>query len=326
MLTYTENKPLILLCGMPRSGTTWLGKLFDSDPHTLYRHEPDSIERLAWLPLYIEPEFDGQSDQIQEYIQYLPNICSPKVSASMPVFSKSYMGPVKQTLIHQTFRLVKVLSLFGINHVPRYCIPKDHSSYQLVWKSIESAGRLGYFADVLQNKRLIFLLRHPCAITNSIIRGGRKQFKDYDVAEDWDIFQALLESKAGKRWGFSLDDIQDMRPIERMGWKFLVTMEKAVKDLEGREDCKVVVYEDLCENPGKIMKELFEFCKIPFGQQTSEFLNSSTSKTDPQYYSVTKLPLESAYKWKSELPQHDQQLLLKLLDRSLLAQFWTSPT
>jgi hypothetical protein len=32
----------ILVFGLPRSGTTWLGKIFDSHPETLYRHEPDS--------------------------------------------------------------------------------------------------------------------------------------------------------------------------------------------------------------------------------------------------------------------------------------------
>ena len=33
----------ILIVGAPRSGTTWLAKIFDSHPATLYRHEPDEI-------------------------------------------------------------------------------------------------------------------------------------------------------------------------------------------------------------------------------------------------------------------------------------------
>lgn len=34
-----QTRGCILLFGLPRSGTTWLGKLFDSHPDTLYRHE-----------------------------------------------------------------------------------------------------------------------------------------------------------------------------------------------------------------------------------------------------------------------------------------------
>lgn len=42
---------VILLCGIPRSGTTWIGKIFDSHPDTLYRHEPDSGKVLGSVPL-----------------------------------------------------------------------------------------------------------------------------------------------------------------------------------------------------------------------------------------------------------------------------------
>ena len=54
--------PLVLLFGMPRSGTTWIGKIFDSYPDTVYRHETDSSGRLNAVPLlapadiYPQPE------------------------------------------------------------------------------------------------------------------------------------------------------------------------------------------------------------------------------------------------------------------------------
>ena len=150
-----NDKPnVVILCGLPRSGTTWLGKLFDSSPHTLYRHEPDSLEQLDWLPLYVEEDvYDGQR-KIQEYVQRISRISDPKVSASMPIFKKIYMSPVKQILVDQTLRLTKVFSNLGIaNCVPSYCVPNDSSNYQLVWKSIESAGRLGFFASMLEKKK-----------------------------------------------------------------------------------------------------------------------------------------------------------------------------
>ena len=41
---------ILLLLGAPRSGTTWLGKIFDSHPDVLYRHEPDTLDRGGDLP------------------------------------------------------------------------------------------------------------------------------------------------------------------------------------------------------------------------------------------------------------------------------------
>ena len=44
----------ILVVGLPRSGTTWIGKIFDSHPRTLYLHEPDSAVPMNGIPLIAE--------------------------------------------------------------------------------------------------------------------------------------------------------------------------------------------------------------------------------------------------------------------------------
>jgi hypothetical protein len=44
-----------MILGAPRSGTTWLGKIFDSHPRVLYRHEPDSVYRTVAIPSFNAP-------------------------------------------------------------------------------------------------------------------------------------------------------------------------------------------------------------------------------------------------------------------------------
>src|SRR5229473_3034366 len=59
----------ILIFGLPRSGTTWLAKLFDSHPLTLYRHEPDIESREDRLPYACRPEeWPSHRDLARQYV------------------------------------------------------------------------------------------------------------------------------------------------------------------------------------------------------------------------------------------------------------------
>src|SRR5574340_1411268 len=110
-----KRPPIILLFGMPRSGTTWIGKIFDSHPDTLYRHEPDSWGRLNAIPLMAPVEQDTEyAPSIRDFCARLPGMQLTKVAASTPIFPKNYHSPLR----HQLFRLNVVASkaaarLFG---------------------------------------------------------------------------------------------------------------------------------------------------------------------------------------------------------------------
>ena len=83
-------KPCILIFGQPRSGTTWIGKLFDSHPDTLYRHEPDSVRKLS-LPLFpARQEAPQFREDLEKFIASLPVMRSPEVVGKQPLFPKSY--------------------------------------------------------------------------------------------------------------------------------------------------------------------------------------------------------------------------------------------
>ena len=47
------------LIGLPRSGTTWIAKIFDSHPDVLYYHEPDYIDRIPCVPYVTELDESG---------------------------------------------------------------------------------------------------------------------------------------------------------------------------------------------------------------------------------------------------------------------------
>ena len=85
-------KRIIFLVGLPRSGTTWIGKIFDSHPDTIYRHEPDSVYRLAGLSMFPESQDEEGTVQLKTYAAGLSRLNSPRVVGKLPLFRKNYQN------------------------------------------------------------------------------------------------------------------------------------------------------------------------------------------------------------------------------------------
>ena len=86
---------IILILGAPRSGTSWLAKIFDSHPDVLYRHEPDTVlrtEAFPWMcgnediPLY--------RDAGEAYLRQLTEVATLKSAGSIPMFRKRHRSPL----------------------------------------------------------------------------------------------------------------------------------------------------------------------------------------------------------------------------------------
>src|SRR5262252_2829462 len=87
----------LLLIGMARSGTSWIGNSFDSHPATLYKHEPDrSILDVPMIPLLEDAEY--YRVPLAQFIDKLPHLDAPHIAGMLPVFPKSYRGVVAQNI------------------------------------------------------------------------------------------------------------------------------------------------------------------------------------------------------------------------------------
>lgn len=311
----TKNR-LILLFGMPRSGTTWLGKIFDSHRNTLYRHEPDSWKRIRQIPLF--PELtDHQQYQfiVDKFIDDLPDIRSTKVSAKLPLFPKDYYSSTGYGLHKLSVLGAKFIENFykGIS-IPIFFNPSTYPQLAIVWKSIESLGRIGTFARLLPEARFVILIRHPAGFIASILRGesqGNFSSKQ-SSSDDWVLFEHLLSTKQAKSRGLNLPDLKKMDPIERLTWKWVIYNEKAMEETSGLDSCKVLRYEDLCMNPMDTANMLFKHAHLPWCSQTAEFLMRSTSSNQNSYYSVYKNPAVAAAKWKNELSNSQIKLISEI--------------
>lgn len=314
-------KPCILVFGMPRSGTTWIGKLFDSHPDTLYRHEPDSVRKLK-MPLFPEKEDAARyREELECFIDALPRMRSPEVVGKQPLFPKSYQSAAALAG-YRTSVLVAKAGSRAYRHFPTLLRPTADGCERtrLVWKSIESQGRLGACIGALPEARAIHLMRHPCGYVASILRGqAAKRFSDaIPAAERLWVLKLLLATSSGKKLGISLDDLAKLTPEERLAWRWVLVQEKTLADIGACERVLTVKYEDVCADPARMTQRMFAFAGLDFHPQTERFVHASTGVAHKAYYSVYKNPRAAADHWHSELPQPVIDRILAVVRASAL--------
>ncbi|WP_329743199.1 sulfotransferase family protein [Dyella sp. A6] len=315
----------VLVFGMPRSGTTWIGKLFDSHPDTLYRHEPDSMRRLS-LPLY--PNMDdapGYQDELERFVAMLPAMRSTEVVGKQPLFPKHYQSAAGLAAYRAGVLAAKAASRMR-RHFPTPFRPtaSRHAQRCLVWKSIESPGRLGVCMEALPAARGIHLMRHPCGYVASVLRGeaGHQFSGETPMADDRWLFKLLLDTPAAKTYDLHLEDIEALSPEERLAWRWVLIQEKVLADVADCGRVLTVRYEDVCDDPLVMTQRMFQFAGLAWHPQTEAFVRASTQETHSNYYSVFKHPQKSAQRWRSDLPAPVIERILTVLRQSSLARFY----
>ncbi|NII11165.1 sulfotransferase [Oleiagrimonas sp. C23AA] len=315
----------ILVFGMPRSGTTWVGKLFDSHPDTLYRHEPDSLRRLS-MPLF--PDMGDASafrTELQGYLAQVPKMRSPEVVGKQPLFPKSYLSSVQLSTYRASVLAAKLASRLRRHFPAPYRPTADSSSHtRLVWKSIESMGRLGVCVDALPSARAIHLMRHPCGYVASVLRGEAAQrFSDVQPsANDLWLLKMLLATPTAKRHRLDLDEIAKLRPEERLAWRWVLMQEKVLADIGHSERVLTLRYEDICAEPVAMTQRMFQFTGLDWHPQSERFVQASTQEAQSGYYSVFKNPLRSAERWRSELPPEVINKIQVILSKSSISYLY----
>lgn len=329
-----RNPPkFLLLFGMARSGTSWIGKIFDSHPLTLYKHEPDRVMRNVPMAPRLE-DADRFSIPLRRFFDLLPTVNSPHVAGRLPVFPKEYRGALAAQ-IHK----VSVLSSAAASALHRslpilQCARLNRQDVRVIWKSIDSLGRLGVIMRLVENCRAVRITRHPCGSISSTLRGEaqRKFVSSVSPSEDYGIMKIFLET-APRRRSLSVDHLKKLHPVERMAWIWVLMNEKAEDETQDPKRCTSVRYEDVCSDPVNAVKALFSFSGLTWDEQTSNFIKASTLGSQPgkldkltqdsrRYYSIFRDPIRSADRWKTEMKSEDIDRVYSVLRQSDLVRLY----
>lgn len=159
---------VVIVCGMPRSGTSWLGQIFDSSYEVAFRMEP--------LFAY---QFKNQINE-----------CSSK--KQMLDFLKSVYLTDDDFILQKENRLKGSYPVFHKNKLPSILVIKTTRHHHL----------LKHYLEYVDNIDIVSIVRHPCAVINSWMSTEREfSAKGCKIDKDWRSGECR-KGGVGEYWGF----------------------------------------------------------------------------------------------------------------------------
>lgn len=304
-----------MIFGSPRSGTTWLGKLFDSHPDVFYLHEPDSILVNREIPFQVdEDELEKYIVPASEYISRLLDIKNIKATGSLPIFRKNYrnafMHLFRYSHVYSSKMLQRGIGAEKLRNidVPDFFGEGKKANCQYVIKSVNSLNRARLFSRVKPDARVLHLIRHPCGCVASLLRGFR-----LNLLQGKSFMAAVSRMPEAKQRGFTLGYLESLTVEEQLACLWMIQNEKTMNEMEGKDSYKLVVYEDLCLNPIQVTRELFSFSALKWNLQSEQFIRLCQKADDREkgYFQVTRNPAKAVSRWKNEL---DQSQISRVVD------------
>ena len=162
-------KKIISIHGVPRSGTSWLGQIFNSSPEVRYKFQP--LFSYAF------------KDQI--------NIYSTKKEI-LDYFNRLY--DYKDSFIDQVGK--KKIGVY-----PIYNYKKKKPKY-LVTKMVRYHFLIPHFLYLLNNIYIIAIVRHPCGVLNSWKKAPREFLQEWNFSKEWRFGQSKNEFRPEEYYGF----------------------------------------------------------------------------------------------------------------------------
>lgn len=312
----------VCMCvGMPRSGTTWIAKMIDSHPDIIYNHEPDSVSPLKNTPIFCEGMNTTHQQEVKSLIGLMP-ISDEKCLGKRPFFRKNY----RNAFFEVGHRLSILASkAFKINSIASQSDYVTSENACLMFKSIESTGRIKLFLDSVPKIKILLIVRCVFGQINSVIKGSSgSEFLDNNYKFSEQELSTLFQVH-GHRNKMTFEQILSLSAIEQLAYKWLVTNEKAFEEAQAEPSkVKVISYDELCEQPLAGAKSIFSFFNLSFHQQSHNFIIESTASHDESFYSVNKNPKRAKSAWQKNITDEQVAAINSIIAGSRVAQFVNS--
>ncbi|PAU93172.1 hypothetical protein CK503_13515 [Aliifodinibius salipaludis] len=143
------NLEKVAIFGVPRSGTSWLGQIYNSSPNVAYRYQP--IFAYSFDGFLSE---DSSSKDIQEFYEELLSTDDSFVCQTKNISGNTTPDFEKEKITH------------------------------LVWKEVRY---LNIIENLIQQSstKVIGIIRHPCGVLKSWMKAPKEFNEEWDIEEQW---------------------------------------------------------------------------------------------------------------------------------------------
>ena len=325
----TLNKPrCVLLAGSARGGTSWALKVLDSHSKVHASHEPfyqlDKNQDLSTLYDRIKAG-QGTAEDIAVLTRQLTKAC---IETHKPPFfrkdflktppwlrSAAWMSAKACPPLISTFNY---LSSGKLNE--QHCIVIKNRPFPMLDRILQTVH-----ADAL------VLLRHPCGVVSSWLRGIRMGVMQGNSAEPdkvWSRYQEYLMPM-----GFCETDLKRMSPagILALNWLVDKTLFRQYQDSPHMKT-RTIVYCDLIRNPLPEWSKVFDWLHLPFESSTEAFLTQSSKPAFDirrlmgkkySYFSVQRGEKSPAEAWRKDMTADEIKEVMSIVTPLFpVEQYW----
>lgn len=335
-----QNNPLIFILGIQRSGTTWLTNIFDSSPDSMVFMEPFAPTSKIF------PEFPKTNLFIKDSNACLDKLIQKEMMKRL-LRHKSLL-PFTSLLLPNLFPLErKIVSLWKKNnykympysfksHVKKFSALNYHKmedafpiynkhSHPNYWviKELRLAGKLPLFIENFPNAHYVVIIRHPAATVNSIInwfeknRLGelRRDISDYISDLETQSISKLYNDKIG------ISKSGQLAHILALYWR--ISYETIFSQLRKNGNFHVIIYEQMVNEPKKIIAQLFNDIGISWNSSVDDYLAFSTRNSIQINNPISTIRKSIDYKyWIDQISIQDKMAILEIVKESFLVPYF----
>ena len=168
-MTYQK---VISIHGVPRSGTSWLGQIFNKHSQVTYKFQPLFSYRFKG-----RVSLDSSPDDIRMFLDELYQVNNDDFIAG------------------------KWPNLSDINPTD-IVFHKKPSQEIMVMKEVRYHHLIERFIQCIPNMRIVGIVRNPCAVINSWLKAPKEFQKEWDVMSEWRYAQSKNLGRIEEYYGF----------------------------------------------------------------------------------------------------------------------------